>query len=315
MRHFGDRPKIGPAGGEVRLIPLERIKVDPAVQQRVNGTSDEVVAEYAQAMRDGVTFPPPTVFSDDDVNYHLADGFHRIEAYRLAHRDKQEIECEVKLGGHDLALLFACGANASHGQRRTNADKEKSVLLLLRSEIWSRWSNHEIARRCAVSHPFVGKVRDHLETFPDNGQEHQDQPGSSPQASPEGRTTAGDTDALAAVSGHRRNFARGGKQHTMETGKIGSSRPTASKAAAPPPSASAGPRKTSAGGDSLRMDLVDHIAARIQEISNLLAACDPSDLEMIRKNSAPYLDGWFEAGRLRSERTKLLDGNLASAAA
>jgi len=30
---------------------------------------------------------------------------------------------------------------------------------------WSRWSDREIARRCGVSHPFVGKIRSSLETI------------------------------------------------------------------------------------------------------------------------------------------------------
>ena len=51
---------------------------------------------YAQAIRDGEEFPPLIVFSIDGANFHLADGFHRFEAHRLAHLDPQEIECEVR---------------------------------------------------------------------------------------------------------------------------------------------------------------------------------------------------------------------------
>ena len=42
----------------VRRIPLEAIRVDPTVQQRASGTSQDVVDEYAEAMRNGIEFPP-----------------------------------------------------------------------------------------------------------------------------------------------------------------------------------------------------------------------------------------------------------------
>jgi hypothetical protein len=137
-------------GSELRRIPLAAIRIDPSVQQRVAGTSPQVVEGYALAMRDGDEFPSPIVFSTDGLIYHLGDGFHRVEAYRLARPDAHEIECEVHRGDHDDALLFACGANASHGLPRSNSDKRKAVLALLRSEKWSHWSDREIARQCKV---------------------------------------------------------------------------------------------------------------------------------------------------------------------
>lgn len=57
------------------------------------------------------------------------------------------------------AVLYACGANAAHGLRRTNADKRRAVLTLLEDGEWAKLSDEEIARRCAVSRPFVGGLR------------------------------------------------------------------------------------------------------------------------------------------------------------
>lgn len=54
------------------------------------------------------------------------------------------------------------GANASHGLRRTNADKRRAVMALLNDAEWSAWSNVEIARRCNVSDMTVKRVRDEL---------------------------------------------------------------------------------------------------------------------------------------------------------
>jgi hypothetical protein len=156
------------------------------------------------------------VFSNDGVAYHLADGFHRVEAHRLAHPE-QEIDCEIHPGDHDDALLFACGANASHGLPRSNEDKRKAALLLLNSEKWSRWSDREIARQCKVSPPLVAKLRsEHLKTFTDAHQKDH-----ASRWSP--------TDAPAAASDRRRKFTRAGKSSSMKTGAIGSGSPRSSR--------------------------------------------------------------------------------------
>ena len=56
-------------------------------------------------------------------------------------------------------MLYSVGANATHGLPRSNADKRRAVETLLRDDEWAQWSDSEIARRAAVSQPFVGKVR------------------------------------------------------------------------------------------------------------------------------------------------------------
>jgi hypothetical protein len=66
---------------QVRRIPLDAIQVDPTVQQRAAGTSQDVVDDYAEAMRDGVAFPPIDVFGYDDGPFHLGNGFHRLDAF------------------------------------------------------------------------------------------------------------------------------------------------------------------------------------------------------------------------------------------
>ena len=166
-------------------IPLDSIRVDPAIQQRAAGTSQDVVDEYAEAMPNGAEFPPIDVFGNDDGPFHLGDGFHRLEAYGSAHPDAKDIECKVHPGDRDDALLFACSANAQHGLPRSRSDKLKAVTTLIRSERWSGWSDREIARQCAVSHTFVAAVRSHLATFPDAGPQ-----GKRPQRTLARRPTA-----------------------------------------------------------------------------------------------------------------------------
>jgi hypothetical protein len=197
---------------QVRRIPLDAIQVDPTVQQRAAGTSQDVVYDYAETMRNGIVFTPIDVFGNDDGPFHLADGFHRLEAYRSAHPDAKDIECRVHPGDRDDALLFACGANAQHGLPRSRSDKAKAVTTLIRSERWSGWSDREIARQCGVTHPFVAAVRrEHLETFPDAHPE---------QAAAAETPPAPDT----AAPVRRRTARRGGRRYKLNTARIGRGR-------------------------------------------------------------------------------------------
>ena len=87
-----------------------------------------VVADYAEAMLDGATFPAIVVYHDGAA-YWPADGFHRIEASKKA--GKMSILAEVRQGNKPDAMLAAVGVNAIHGLRRTQADKRRSVLAML----------------------------------------------------------------------------------------------------------------------------------------------------------------------------------------
>jgi ParB-like nuclease domain len=211
---------IGNSEAEYQLqrIPLAAITVDPEIQQRAAGTSQDIVADYAEAMRDGVAFPPIDVFRDEDGTFYLADGFHRKLAQQSAYPGVEEIECKVHPGNRDDALLFACGANAQHGLPRSRSDKIKAVTTILRSEQWSGWSDREVGRQCRVSHPFVATVRrDHLETCPD-------------AAPPEDAATASAdpsaTDAPSVAPDRGRTVRRGGRRYRMNTARIGRGRST-----------------------------------------------------------------------------------------
>ena len=89
----------------------------------------DVVAEYAEAMKDGAKFPPIIVYREERKprkgkkapDLYLADGYHRVGAAKELGLD--EIEADVREGGFNEALKYALHANAEHGLRRTNADK------------------------------------------------------------------------------------------------------------------------------------------------------------------------------------------------
>jgi uncharacterized ParB-like nuclease family protein len=140
----------------VTAIPIELIRLDGGTQIRACSTFQTKVDEYAMAMGEGAQFPPLTVFWDG-AEYWLADGFHRMRAHERAWRE--EIDAEVRAGTRRDAILYAVGANDSHGLRRSNRDKRNAVETLLKDPEWSAWSDREIARRCLVGGDMVGTLR------------------------------------------------------------------------------------------------------------------------------------------------------------
>ena len=136
-------------------LVLDKIRIDGGTQPRVKLNQD-LVTEYAEAIREGANFPPVDVFYDG-TDYWLGDGFHRYHGYRGA--EKTKIPATIRNGTQRDAVLFSCGANPAHGLRRSNADKRKAVTTLLEDPEWATWSNNEIARRCHVGHPLVAEIR------------------------------------------------------------------------------------------------------------------------------------------------------------
>lgn len=167
-------------------VALSALNIDGGTQPR-EVIDTRLAEEYALAMGTGAAFPPVVVFFDGST-YWLADGFHRHYAHRVLKRET--IECDVRQGTQRDAILFSVGANATHGLRRTNEDKRRAVMTLLKDPEWSRWSDSEIARRCAVSAEMVRKAR----PAPPISQPLED----------------------------RRTVSRGGTTYTMKTAAIGS---------------------------------------------------------------------------------------------
>ena len=152
---------VDPTTGEhdrplVCRLALDDITVDQSVQARATMLGEDVVEEYAAAMREGEEFPALVVFQQGGT-YVLADGFTRHAAAKRA--ALTTIECVVHEGGLRDAMLYAVGANATHGRPRSAADKRSAVLKLLADDAWRKWSNHQIGRFCRVSHQLVADVR------------------------------------------------------------------------------------------------------------------------------------------------------------
>jgi len=139
-------------------LRIDLLRTDGGTQPRA-GMYLATIADYADEMKNEVRFPPVTVFYDGS-EYWLSDGFHRVAAAKKIRRDT--IDVDIQQGTQRDAILHACGANATHGMRRTNEDKRRAAKTLLQDEEWSQWSDREIARRCVVGAPLVGQLRESL---------------------------------------------------------------------------------------------------------------------------------------------------------
>ena len=144
-----------PIRSGLQQLRIGAIELDGEVQSRIRHNPD-AIREFSEAMVQGKPFPPVVVFYDGD-RYWCGDGFHRVKAARRA--KLTHVSAAVRKGGKRDAILHPVGANVAHGIRRTNADKRRAVLMLLRDPEWRHWSSREIARRAGVSHPFVESVR------------------------------------------------------------------------------------------------------------------------------------------------------------
>ncbi|WP_051954138.1 ParB/RepB/Spo0J family partition protein [Xenophilus azovorans] len=175
------------------MLELSAIRTDGGTQARV-AMNAQAVAEYRDAFRAGVDLPPVIVFYDDAAHW-LADGFHRYHGAKAA--GMKSISANIMPGSRRDAVLYSLKANATHGLRRTNADKRKAIETMLGDPEWSQWSDSRIAGACGVSDKTVASVRAIF--------------GNSEDAKPAVRTVQ-----------------RGGATYTQRIGSIGKVRPIAS---------------------------------------------------------------------------------------
>jgi hypothetical protein len=155
------RPGVPSKETDPTLLPLRRIRRDGGTQVR-EGTDYQTAQSYAEVLLGGGEFPPVTVFFDGRHHW-LADGFHRVEAHKVARR--RYVSAVVIPGTQRDAALFAAGANGDNrpgqenGLKRSRLDVRRAVFTLLVDEEWSRWSNREIARYCDVHESLVRRAR------------------------------------------------------------------------------------------------------------------------------------------------------------
>lgn len=183
---------------------LASIRIDGGTQPR-SGLDEAVVADYAEALKDGAEFPPVDVFHDG-TDFWLADGFHRYFAFKKAKQDS--IPATVRDGTKRDAVLFAVSANSAHGLRRSNEDKRKAVSTLLADPEWGQWSDRKIASVCRVGRSLVAEVRASLAEKPVTDRTY---------TTKHGTTATMDTAGQAEANKKRKE--EGGKKEGKKEGK------------------------------------------------------------------------------------------------
>lgn len=142
----------------MKQIKMSAIRTDGGTQARLK-LDESIVKEYSEHMKDGDKFPAIIVFHDGS-EYWLADGFHRYFANKS--NGTLEIECDVKEGTLDDALLYSFSANGRRGLSMSDEDNRNIITRMLKHPVWSKWSNSEIARHIGVSNMTVGRVKTSL---------------------------------------------------------------------------------------------------------------------------------------------------------
>ena len=152
-----DHPKV--------TVPIYDIVIDSHINTRE--LDEDVIEEYREAIREYGKKHWQDFWNESPrmtESNHLYSGFHTVTA---AEREfGQEYEISVVQEGKDWrdAYFHATRMNATHGRRRTNAEKEEAVKRWLEDEEMCQWTDGHIARECLVSAPFVSKRR-RLETI------------------------------------------------------------------------------------------------------------------------------------------------------
>lgn len=137
---------------------LSLIRVNGGTQSRAE-IDWAYVGELIEALESQTLLPAIDVYFDGQ-EYWLADGFHRYEAHKKL--NYPNIFANVHQGTRWNAVLHSVGSNATHGKRRTNADKNRAVKLMLTAPEAAKMSNREIAKACKVSHQFVNDLQTDL---------------------------------------------------------------------------------------------------------------------------------------------------------
>ena len=144
-----------------REIPLSQIIADPALQHRLE-VNQSLISEYAEAMKEGASFPPMKAVQDKDGTIWLYSGFQRLQAAQQA--ELNTFSVEIKPGTRRDAWVASLGENHDHGARRTRADLYNAIDNALRDfEIRNAllngnevlWSFRKVANSCRSSHHTV----------------------------------------------------------------------------------------------------------------------------------------------------------------
>ena len=110
----------------MKHIKLQNLKVSPEITG-IRPVNVVVVSRYAQAMRQGATFPPITITKDGTI----VKGNHRYQAYLKEYPDDYEISVEVKSYKTKADMVEdSIRDNAQHGYQLDGISRKRAIFAL-----------------------------------------------------------------------------------------------------------------------------------------------------------------------------------------
>lgn len=145
-------------------LEICRITADARLQHRVE-LDLEYVDEMVEKLRENERFDLPAVviLKDADDIHWLADGFSRLEAYKIAKRSV--IPAEVHCGDFRAAWKYSLGVNAVHGSRRKTLEIRAILDKCFSDDELSKLTDAQLASLVCVSRGVVTKYRKSLENM------------------------------------------------------------------------------------------------------------------------------------------------------
>ena len=135
--------------GKNQTLGIDCIEMHKQTQSR-QSINPKLIDDYVEAMQDGNKFPPIEIVSDGKTAW-VVDGWHRVLAAQKM--KAKNVLANIVIGNMTDAIWAAASANRLHGQRRSNSDKVRAVLLALEAKPDS--SIKEVASHCGVSGEMV----------------------------------------------------------------------------------------------------------------------------------------------------------------
>ena len=132
-------------------LPLNLIRMDGGTQLPDHINID-VVKSYAEAITSGTEFPPVTVFFDSE-HYWLADGYHRVTAWKLL--GWIEVPVEVRSGTIRDAQWYSFSVNTTQGKSRGRNYIANILYRIFRDDEWRAVPVRDIAAHTGVSESVV----------------------------------------------------------------------------------------------------------------------------------------------------------------
>lgn len=139
-------------------LEIGKIALDLKMQQR-GFISDDVVAQYSEAMLAGDIFPPLEVV-EDGKKFWLYDGFHRVKAAHKA--GVKMFAANIRPGTKRDAEYLSFSVNARHGLQRPRGALSGILRKILTDPEWSKMPLRQIARHVGCDEKYVRLVRERV---------------------------------------------------------------------------------------------------------------------------------------------------------